>query len=443
VNLVLTVLDGSMIDYLIVTPTDEEFKQLREAWFGNSRPGKQIGSITYYIHRHRCDAGEALIVALSMGRMGQSWAGLIAYEAARLWLPISVIQVGIAGRLPKGPPKGDVVVPGYVLGYEIASVDSIEGQVRFKFRPTGDRPELSLLNSARAFYNHPRYYQDWRSEAYQQSEERLQNAGVSKPPTPEIHVGEKLALASGNFVVRTDQFGTDLQEFSSDLRAVEMEAKGLLSAIELLDAIQTGRPVAGTPSALLVRGISDDADVNKEKEDARTGGVYRTTSMRAATLFVKRLIEYRLANPGDRQRRTDPLVLNPKNSSNVPAKVLEMKLPDLGDNSFKWAFDPVFAVKHGSSSLFVDLKLIDPPPHDINCYAALSQCNDSGWMRYLPFERDKRNLTWKWGIDRSPENYSLSLGLVANRSIRFQLLIRDEFGRRSSWSSPKMGPGVP
>jgi hypothetical protein len=49
---------------------------------------------------------------------------------------------------------------------------------------------------------------------------------------PEVHIGSKEALASGNFVMKSQNFATQLKDqIHPGLRAVEMEAKGLFDAV--------------------------------------------------------------------------------------------------------------------------------------------------------------------------------------------------------------------
>src|SRR5437588_8076877 len=108
-----------LVDYLIIVPQDEELGYLAEAWkLDTSRV--RIGHITYYRHLHKCNNEEALIVVAAMGRMGQSWSGLVASESLRIWNPANIIQIGIAGTLVGDElPIGHVIVPENVIGYEI------------------------------------------------------------------------------------------------------------------------------------------------------------------------------------------------------------------------------------------------------------------------------------------------------------------------------------
>ena len=145
-----------IIDYLILTPLDEEFRSFREVWPENLKEDK-IGGVHYYKAVHHQNGRDTLVVAASMGGMGQAWSGIFATDALKIWAPAKIVQLGIAGSL-RGTklPLGDVFIPGEVIGYEIAeALEDAQGRPEFQFRPTGHQAGFSLLNSAAALVNSP------------------------------------------------------------------------------------------------------------------------------------------------------------------------------------------------------------------------------------------------------------------------------------------------
>ena len=196
--------------------------------------------------------------------MGQAWSGVFASEALRIWKPANVVHVGIAGTLDKDVALGDVIVPAEVVGYDVGdAVDTPKGP-NIKFRSTGGQTDFGLLGSAHALQDNAAEYKAWQDEAAALSE-----AGQDRKPS--VHVGAKQILASGNFVVKSADFGEKLQTTRNQkITAVDMEAKGLFNAIRL---------AADKPATLILRGISDRADKEKGQIDAATKGAFRESSV--------------------------------------------------------------------------------------------------------------------------------------------------------------------
>ena len=119
-----------IVDYLIITPMDEEFKAVAASWPVKLIEMAPIRRVTYYKALHRTNDREALVVITSMGSQGQATTGVFASEAIRTWSPANVVQIGIAGSQigiagsMVGPelPLGDVIVPGVVFGYDVGEV---------------------------------------------------------------------------------------------------------------------------------------------------------------------------------------------------------------------------------------------------------------------------------------------------------------------------------
>src|SRR5689334_13077764 len=142
-----------IIDYLILTPLDEEFQAFRDAWPA-ALDEITVGKTRFYRGLFAHEDRSVLIVASSTGDMGHSWSGVFASEALRIWNPANVIQIGIAGSLVGGKlPLGDVIVPQEVMGYDIGEAVDRKKGAKFSFRPTGRQVDFALMGAARALCN--------------------------------------------------------------------------------------------------------------------------------------------------------------------------------------------------------------------------------------------------------------------------------------------------
>ncbi len=99
-----------VVDYLILTPLNEEFRYLRKAWPIDLKEEK-VGKIHFYQALHSLGSRQATVVAAAMMDMGQAWSGVFASEALRIWNPANVVHVGIAGTLERDVALGDVIIP--------------------------------------------------------------------------------------------------------------------------------------------------------------------------------------------------------------------------------------------------------------------------------------------------------------------------------------------
>jgi nucleoside phosphorylase len=132
----------ALVDYLVITPLDEEWRTVRSVLCSvpDRVRSKPIDAITYYlwkegIHDPWDGQSEYLIVAASMGirTPGQAFAGVFSTHSLTHWKPARVVLIGIAGSLePDRILLGDVVVSTEIFGYEVGDA---EGD-NIHFRPT-------------------------------------------------------------------------------------------------------------------------------------------------------------------------------------------------------------------------------------------------------------------------------------------------------------------
>lgn len=174
-------------------------------------------------------------VALALAGKGNQAAAAITERAIAHFGPAAVIFVGVAGALQPHLALGDVVVANPVYAYHGATSEDTG---------TTARPRAwELSHSAHQIAAHVERDIDWVG-------------GLTEGSGPRVHFGPvaagEIALYSGVSDVRRW-----LREHYNDALAVEMEAAGVA---------QAGHLNKGLP-AIMVRGISDFADITKSETD--------------------------------------------------------------------------------------------------------------------------------------------------------------------------------
>ena len=410
-----------MIDYLILVPMDEEFKVARQVW-EKVGPNDQtnIDGFEYYRFRRKKGNREALIVMAPMGMMGLAWAALFSHQAIKVWNPANVIQIGIAGSLVGDAlPLGDVIIPDHVVGYQIGDVVERDGKFEYDFRRRGAPAGLSLVAEARGLARDVNEYQSWQKNAFKAS--AIEDDECWRMKNPRAHIGEKDWLASGNFVVKSKQFAKEIRDIDDQVRAVEMEAMGLLDAL---------RPIEHPPRALLIRGISDYADPDKAHQDKSTGGKFRRAAMRSATQFMFDLVDRRLRR--NQSMAAAPLQFEARlaKGRRQNASLHGLTPAAVGERSI--IYDPLLKV--GDSMTELDIELTASGGAVAQVQAAMRQIWKA-WSRQVRPEIEGGR--WRWKIERLTEPYTLSLALVGDPTINFELRATDEFERQATL---KIGP---
>lgn len=314
-----------LIDYLLLTPLDEEWRTVRSVLCPahaniKTRP---IDTITYYlwkqpVNRFPDAVGDYLVVGAPMSRnvKGQAYAGVFTNLSVTQWKPSRVVLLGIAGSLEQERLKlGDVVVSSEIYGYEVG-----DAEAEINFRPTFNQTGALDYDRVRAFRDDPVDYPKWQQEC-------LEAAGVTglkevdRPP--ELHLE---VTASGNFVVKTVAHGEKLKrEVNPKISAVEMEARGLYQAL-YLDVRRT--------DALMIRGISDYADENKANLEKTTKDAWRTYCAANAARLLRAIWQRGPVPPISSDYQLN-LTLGPHTrfrERGVPN--IEFKYPGAQDNAF-------------------------------------------------------------------------------------------------------------
>jgi hypothetical protein len=234
-----------------------------------------------------------------------------------------------------------------------------------------------------------------------------------------VHCGEKNLLASGNFVVKSKKYADALRKLDSQVRAVEMEAIGLFDAL---------RPIKGAPVALIVRGISDYADPDKELQDEASGGNFRRSGMRSATQFVLDLVDRRISR-GLREG-VEELIFDAVKSKAPRDAALAHGLNPIGEGSRYIAFDPLIETNGGMPEI-VELKVQAKGKRGSRVSVQIALCQvRQGWQRIINPNGSKG--VWTCLIERCGEPYSLSLVMiVTDPTVSFEITAVDEFGRKA------------
>jgi len=276
----------SMVDFVIITPLEEE-REAVLAHLGkpNRLPPTNDDIRVYYPAKIPVTftdgtASEYGVVLTDLLEMGRVEAANAVGDAIRRWRPRYVILVGIAGGLSKaGVQVGDVLISEQIADYELQKLTEEKTLTRWSVH----RASPALLAAAKQL--RPKDWQRFIREARPQ-------AG-----TPQRHFGP---ICTGDKVVANGLLDR-YREVWTKLIGVEMEAGGVASA-----AFQA----ASAPGFLMVRGVSDLADPEKDKVQT---GSWRAYACDVAAAFVEAFLK---SGP------VVPISQEPDRSTSDPAKLI-------------------------------------------------------------------------------------------------------------------------
>jgi hypothetical protein len=315
-------------------------------------------------------------------------------------------------------------VPGQVQGFQVGEVvdKPVEpSREEFKFRYISFEPTRELLDSARALTTDRVDLDRWQETAFNRS--KHEDTNLWRMSRPNVHIGEKEWLASGNFAVKTRVFAQSITSEYPLVRAVDMEALGLYEALQHFGS--------SAPSRLLVRGISDYADSQKIQLDTSSDGRYRRAATRSAAQFTVDLVIRRMRL--NEAITSEQLRFSPKLRKLARAELREHGLVPWGQGSLSCVIDPLIDAARGMSEiseLVVEVK--NGGEGDGQHSIALRQ-RKAEWTRYLEARVDSGK--WTWAIGRSADPYALSLAFVGDAGLEFSVYAKDEFGREARLAS--------
>ncbi|MFI1996703.1 hypothetical protein [Actinoplanes sp. NPDC020271] len=237
--------DGAQVVVLTALPVEYDAvgRHLQDRVARRHKVGTQfeVGSLP--------DGGRVAVAELGPGNLG---AALVASHAIDMFQPSAILFVGIAGALHGDLRLGDVVVATKVYSYHggMAMDDD------FLARPQAYEGDWKLVQSARA----------------------VARALRAAKGSPAIHFRP---VAAGEVVLnsRTQPLAEQLKRNYNDAAAIEMESAGLARAGHMYRV-----------PALVIRGISDRADGEKELVDA--AGSQPTAAEHAADFAIAVITDY-------------------------------------------------------------------------------------------------------------------------------------------------------
>jgi nucleoside phosphorylase len=252
------------VDFVIITPLEEERAAMLAHLEGAKRLPPTDDDVRVYYSATIPVAfpdethGRYVAIVTDLLGMGRVEAANAVGDAIRRWRPRYVLLVGIAGGLAKAGVKlGDVLVAESVADYELQKLTPQQANIRWSVH----RADPRLLAASRQLVPN-----DWRKFI------RRERPVAGEP---ERHLGP---ICTGDKVVANgllDQY----REVWNKLIGVEMEAGGVASG-----AFQA----ASAPGFLMVRGVSDLAD--PDKDQARTES-WREYACDVAAAFVEAFIK--------------------------------------------------------------------------------------------------------------------------------------------------------
>jgi nucleoside phosphorylase len=414
----------SLIDYLVLTPLDEEWDVAAAILFPPSTAERTIGSTTYYLGRPAIDAPgskeEYLIVGAPMSHRtpGQAYAASMTTRALQTWRPARVVLLGIAGSLERERLiLGDVVVSESIWGYEVGDA---EGK-RFIFRKTFNQVGAEDFDRVRAFKRSKPDYAKWQ-RAGRANAAKL-NLDIPRPP--QLHLE---TTASGNFVVKSVAFGRQLRkEIDAKICAVEMEARGLHQAL-YLDAHRT--------DALMIRGISDYADRRKSALEKSSKNAWRAYAVGNAARLLRAIWQRRPHDPLSSRTLgldlTTGSLLDLRRRRNPPVPSIEFKKAGAQDLVFPRLLSraqPTPELRLGIRATLKDGGVADGYRGQCLVHAAD--------FRIIP--GDLSNGTMSFRLPPSEGHLAVELQLSFPTTVReVELDCVDDFGRAASktWTNP-------
>lgn len=251
-------------DFLIIAPLPEEREAVLAELPGYEElPAHKDRTLVYYrasvpVQLSDGRPGSYSVVIFSPLGMSNLPAAVAVGEALQSFTPRYVLVVGIAGGVAGQAALGDVLIAEQVAGYEVQKLLPERLEIRWSvFRAN---PEL--LAAAR-----DRLRADW-SEGL-----RLKRPGRGQP---RLLFGP---IASGDKVIASNRVVACYQATWPKLLGVEMEAVGVASTLE-----QQRRG----PGFLMIRGVSDLADENKNKTATKRWRPYACAiAARCAVALIK------------------------------------------------------------------------------------------------------------------------------------------------------------
>jgi len=229
------------VDVVIVTALEKE----RDAVLRYLDSPQRVESKNRVVYKsylqHEDSNSRYRVLLFCLGGMGNVQAATAVTQAIDVWNPAAIILTGIMGGVEASERLlGDLIVAEQIVGYESG-----------KAKDTGTERRFEVLRSSHLLIEKARHFPP---EKWAFQPKILRPDGSSGRVIPKAHLG---IVASGEKVIADTITVPELQSSWVKLIGVEMEGFGTALAV-----YQSG----SAPAMLMVKGICDWADPNKNDE---------------------------------------------------------------------------------------------------------------------------------------------------------------------------------
>lgn len=224
---------------LIITALPEERDAVLEQLSGMEKvPLDRDDSRVYFRGSISCEGQKPYdIIVVCLSQMGRVAASSATFDAINKWSPAVVFLVGIAGGISINNVEiGDVLVAHQIVDYEQQKVGVQGRRIRYQTYRV-DAKLYEICNNIREA--------EWAEFVPAETPGSI----------PKVHCGP---IASGDKVVADGAFLDDVLESIPKLIGIEMEAGGVAHAVSHSQL---------SPRFMMIRGVSDLADGNKDAEE--------------------------------------------------------------------------------------------------------------------------------------------------------------------------------
>ncbi|MEX1363125.1 MAG: protein kinase [Nannocystaceae bacterium] len=198
------------------------------------------------------------IIVVCLPNMGRVEAASATFDIVQKWKPSIVFLVGIAGGASQNDVAiGDVLIAQQIVDYEIQKIKPEGASARYQTY----RVDSKLYNVCQNIL--PVEWQD------------IMPASRPDEGAPQVHLGP---MVSGDKVIAKSEVLNELLDDYPKLIGVEMEAAGVANALYYSQH---------RPRFIMIRGVSDLADSEKETEKVKQ---WRSYACDVAVAFLRALL---------------------------------------------------------------------------------------------------------------------------------------------------------
>lgn len=283
--------EKTFFDILLLAPLEEELSEVFSV-FPHQTDHSENGHVVFEV-----DTGNSEITMLvaNIPDFGKQEAARRTRELLGKYSFGLITCIGIAGRLSTDLKLGDVCYSGNVLDLnerikisdehneKKSAGKEKETKTKFAFTPTHYETPQVLTRKLNFIRTNPKYSalkSGWEESCKEYLYRKFDEIGLDFDyqsneyrATP-ISKNGKIACAS---VSASEEYNAEIKKTDRKLLALETEASGLFEAI---DECGNRQP------CLIIRGISDFADSDKNNLESRTKDIFRYIAAKNAALFL-------------------------------------------------------------------------------------------------------------------------------------------------------------